>query len=327
VAGSPDAAGGGLCHYGSEPLTVTRCRFESNTVQPFYSVGSAIGYGGGMMCLTAPTTIVDCVFVGNRANFGGGLMTFGPTTVVNCLFTENVSVPQPNDPYPEIGGEGAAIAANAAQIVSADIINCTIADNHGKKYAVYGGWNSTVAVSNSIIWSNTATHPEIAGTYREQIGGSFDAQYSCIGLIFDPAEPGGDPIDPADLPGCIDVAPLLVGGGDYRPAAGSPVIDAGRNDDVPGWVMTDLDGGPRFLDDPQTPDAGDGTAPIVDMGAYEVVPGAGEPADVNGDGGVDVLDLLQLLSAWGACPACPEDIDGDGSVGVLDLLALLAAWG
>ena len=51
------------------------------------------------------------------------------------------------------------------------------------------------------------------------------------------------------------------------------------------------------------------------------------PEDLNHDGVVNVLDLLQLLAAWGPCPACPEDLNGDGVVNVLDLLIVLAAWG
>ena len=50
------------------------------------------------------------------------------------------------------------------------------------------------------------------------------------------------------------------------------------------------------------------------------------PADVTGDGVVDVLDLLAVLVAWGQS-GVPEDITGDGLVDTLDLLALLAAWG
>jgi hypothetical protein len=49
--------------------------------------------------------------------------------------------------------------------------------------------------------------------------------------------------------------------------------------------------------------------------------------DLNGDGDVDVLDLLILLDAWGACPGCAADLNGDGDVDVLDLLLLLDAWG
>jgi hypothetical protein len=58
--------------------------------------------------------------------------------------------------------------------------------------------------------------------------------------------------------------------------------------------------------------------------------GAECPADMNDDGEVDVLDLLILLDAWGACPRfeeCPADLNGDGTVDVLDLLQLLDAWG
>ena len=50
------------------------------------------------------------------------------------------------------------------------------------------------------------------------------------------------------------------------------------------------------------------------------------PGDINGDGTVDVEDLLLLLAAWGDCTDCPEDLDGSGAVDVDDLLILLANW-
>ena len=55
-----------------------------------------------------------------------------------------------------------------------------------------------------------------------------------------------------------------------------------------------------------------------------------EPSDLNGDGGVDVADLLLLLAAWGPCDQCdqcPADLDGSCTVEVADLLVLLANWG
>ena len=51
------------------------------------------------------------------------------------------------------------------------------------------------------------------------------------------------------------------------------------------------------------------------------------PEDVNGDGVVDVLDLLAVVGSWGPCDNCDEDINGDWVVDVVDLLAVIGAWG
>ena len=45
--------------------------------------------------------------------------------------------------------------------------------------------------------------------------------------------------------------------------------DKKGNTAVPKGVVTDLDGNPRFIEDPDTPDTGLGDCPIVDRGAYE----------------------------------------------------------
>ena len=153
-------------------------------------------------------------------------------------------------------------------------------NNHGKKeVGVTSTANANAVITNTIIWGNTATSPEVIGYWREQIGGSFDMAYSCVPHIFDPPEPGEDPIDPEDLPGVIDVDPVFVDqlySGDLHLAAGSPCVDAGDNTTVPASLVADLDGNARFHDDPATPDTGNGIAPIVDMGAYEF--GGGPPS-------------------------------------------------
>ena len=51
------------------------------------------------------------------------------------------------------------------------------------------------------------------------------------------------------------------------------------------------------------------------------------PWDLNGDGFVNVPDLLALLAAWGTNPGGPPDFDADGVVAVPDLLQMLARWG
>jgi hypothetical protein len=54
--------------------------------------------------------------------------------------------------------------------------------------------------------------------------------------------------------------------------------------------------------------------------------------DLNGDGMVNVRDLLDLLGAWGTCddpcpPACVGDTNFDCTVNWIDLLTLLSNWG
>jgi hypothetical protein len=56
-----------------------------------------------------------------------------------------------------------------------------------------------------------------------------------------------------------------------------------------------------------------------------------DPADINGDGFVDVADLLVLIGQWGPCVDCAADISppgtGNDEVNVSDLLFLLSHWG
>ncbi len=55
------------------------------------------------------------------------------------------------------------------------------------------------------------------------------------------------------------------------------------------------------------------------------------PGDVDGDGHVNVSDLLAVITAWGPCPAppasCPADVNHSGSVNVSDLLLVITHWG
>jgi serine protease len=52
------------------------------------------------------------------------------------------------------------------------------------------------------------------------------------------------------------------------------------------------------------------------------------PADINHDNAVNVVDLLAVINAWGACgPPCAADTNNDGQVNVVDMLAVINAWG
>ncbi len=70
-------------------------------------------------------------------------------------------------------------------------------------------------------------------------------------------------------------------------------------------------------------------------GSYEAwVAFLGSPGikgDVNGDGVVNIEDLLAVIAAWGPCPpppdACAADVDGNGIVNISDLLLVIGNWG
>ncbi len=55
-----------------------------------------------------------------------------------------------------------------------------------------------------------------------------------------------------------------------------------------------------------------------------------EAGDVDDSGEVGFADMIEVLAAWGACPALPEtclaDVDRDGDVGFSDVLLILANW-
>jgi hypothetical protein len=62
---------------------------------------------------------------------------------------------------------------------------------------------------------------------------------------------------------------------------------------------------------------------ITAAGAFGVRPG-----DADGDGIVDVADLILVLGDWGCGSGyCPGDLNQDGAVNVNDLLAVLSDWG
>ena len=158
-------------------------------------------------------------------------------------------------------------------------------------------------------------------TYCDVQGGSTGTGIINLDPLF--ADPDGPDNDPATWQD-----------NDYRPAAGSPCIDAGKNAAFPTGILTDLDGRLRFFDDPDSPDCRYvpgtcGTAPIIDMGAYEYQPLVILLGDLNCDGLLDIGDVaafaLSLVDPAGYGAAYPEcdigraDMNADGAADGLDV--------
>jgi hypothetical protein len=287
-------AGGAMLNYHSN-VVIDRCSFFLN---------AAGGWpGGGIHNLATTAVISNSLFFRNFAGSGGGVGNTDSTTasIVNCTFFGNVD----NNSGATSGS--AAIDVEAGS--SASITNCIVWDHEQN---AFGG-----AGKLSIAYSN------VEDTVPPGVG-----NISLPPLFVELPQPGHDNTwgTPDDNFGNLRLLP------------GSPCIDAGDNTAVPADefdldadgdtaepIPFDLAGLPRFLDDPKTIDTGNGTPPIVDMGAYEHNCG-NNAMDLTGDSVVDAADLAQLLADWGACPGCPADSTGDGVVDAADLAAMLDNW-
>jgi hypothetical protein len=117
-------------------------------------------------------------------------------------------------------------------------------------------------------------------------------------------------------------------------------LDGGEIPDFDDPVAFSVDADPNFVSNADF--NADGLSDLVTVnedqdetgGSVTVLlnnpPGLECPGDFNGDGYVNIVDLLQLLGSWGPCPPndpCPTDLNGDGVTDIQDFLDLLFLWG
>jgi len=272
-------------------------------------VGNTAAYGAGIYCASASPKFANAVVAGNSASASGGgaYHRYSSPRLSNCTFSANSA------------SSGAGLANFSSS--SPSLVNCILWGNSGP------------AITNN---SSTATV-----TYSDVQGGSAGTGNLAVNPRF-VRVPGPGPDD--------TWATSDDDYGDLRLQIGSPCVDAGNNAGMPADTL-DLDGDgniaeplpfdlgrrPRFVDDVYTPDIGSGAAPLVDIGAYELL---WAPGDYDYDGDVDArlpgpddLDVFQVcatgpgLSYAGAglpadCPLGPAaatgwiaaDLDHDGDV-------------
>ncbi|MFC1782131.1 S8 family serine peptidase [Planctomycetota bacterium] len=323
--------GGGIANYNSDP-TLINCTFSSN---------SADGQGGGMdnggNIITSPT-LINCTFVGNSAINGGGMRNwFTEPKLVNCIFINNSAEP----------GDGGGLFNwwdSVPNLTNCTLVGNSAGNNGGGIYSFM--MNFSPILNNCILWGNTSGSEVVE--QAQIFGGMAGARavyYSCI--------QDDDPNDATVYPGVgnIDDYPLFVDPNgldkiagtlddDLRLSAGSPCIDAGDNTAVPAdsadldgdgntavRIPFDLEGRPRFIDDPSAVDTGLADPPnypvIVDMGAYE----SSVTGDFEPDGDVDLADFAFFAAHWleTGCGVCDgADLSGDGNVDLVDF-AIFAA--
>lgn len=319
ITGNTAYGGGGFAFDDSSP-TVANCVIAGNT---------ANSRGGGILCYNSNPLITNCLVAGNAAtNFGGG------------IYTEVLATPS---------------------IVNCTIVSNRVFDGYGG--GIYCTYDTSVVIDNSIVRSNNAINgPEIALTlggfpytpltltvsYSNIAGGQggIFEDTGCVnaGCVIDWMD-GNIDVDPcfADLgywdtnstPG--DATDDVWVDGNFHLMTGSLCIDAGDNTAVPvdtndldndgntvEPIPFDLNGFARFIDDLCTADTGNGTPPVVDMGAYEFL-----RSDIDSSGGVNFVDFAYFAPYWLdiACGVCGgADLTCDGDVNWEDLNEFTDNW-
>jgi hypothetical protein len=313
---SATSDGGGVSVQSAD-LTLVDCRLRGNT---------AVARGGGVATTVGDLTATRCSFVSNVAAGGGGTFTAnGGMTLHGCLLTGNVATGFVMDEQCLFNGTGGAAWNFTGSLIAS---SCTIAANRAECNGATGGVVAPLGqLANSILWGNTDDGANVESA-QVNLGFFPSIQRCCIegwtgqlggvgNIGLDPQF--ADPLGADGVPGSFD--------DDRRPLPGSPCNDSGGNALVPIGLETDLDGRPRFLDDPASPDGGAGTPPIVDMGAYESPGTLFCREDLAGGGSVGFDDVLAVIAAWGPCGSCHEDLNLDGDVGFAEILAIITAWG
>jgi hypothetical protein len=131
-------------------------------------------------------------------------------------------------------------------------------------------YESNPVLINVILWGNIA---DSGGNQIYNNSSNPNISYSDIQGCGDSA--AWDSNCGSNGGGNIDADPLFIDteNDNLRLDEGSPAIDAGNNNALPAGIWTDSAGFPRFWDVEAIPDNGNGTPPIVDMGAYEFFDG------------------------------------------------------
>ena len=258
-------------------------------------IGNTAGpsYGGGGLHVETEAVIAGNLIAHNRAPFGGGAFCrYSNITIDTTTFADNIAE--------GVGGG----------------LSCTN--------------NSTVKLTNSIVWGNQA--PEGSQMYLHY--NSMTLKYCNVqNLATSVKASSATTLIVED--GVIQVDPLFAdpANGDYHLKSIYGRWKAGADGEAGEWVTDDVtspcidagDPAAECINEPM-PNGG-----VVNLGAYgntiyASLSGQTLPADVTGDCIVNVLDLITVRNLLGQNPSTDgngrADVNRDGVINVLDLITV-----
>ena len=307
ITGGSSSYGGGI-----------RCDVTSPTISNCTITGNMASQGGGIFCQNSISTISGCTISGNTAVYGGGgiYSSSSTPTISGCTISGN-TVSSTNNL-----NRGGGINCNYSNLT---ISGCTISGNTATNGGGIYGYNSNPIISESSICGNALNQIDTPHTasetciqescdpcfadsdadgvpdYRDQCPGEddmidtdSDGTPDCIdGCPDDPlkTEPGDCGCGGVDTnvygdincDGVYDIDDIYAGMEDFNGPTGACCVSSGcvanSNDDCTALGGTWLGEGGSCDD-----------CPASCMG------------DTDGNGVVNIEDLLNMLGSWGACP-------------------------
>ncbi|WP_145194157.1 hypothetical protein [Planctomycetes bacterium Poly30] len=251
---------------------------------------SGVGNGGTAILLEAQhrALIQDCRFSENWA--GSSLVVASSLEVARTAWTSNRGLLMNQNGYglASLCIENSSFLANVAKYrlvvgegwAPMELVNLTVVANR-----VYQPtWSlfvqdevmdgASMSVQNCIFWRNASggsTSEAVHSSANALAATPPDIGWSCIDQwTGTTASTGVIAVDPRFVDAVGPDGIPFSGDEDLGLTPGSPCIDAGNNEPIlSAGIELDLARSARRLDDPTVLDTGNGTAPIVDMGALE----------------------------------------------------------
>ena len=293
-------SGGGIFCTSSDP-TLSNVKIINN---------NSSYYGGGVCCENSNPIFTKVTIINNSSNMHGGGMYFNNSNPV----LNDVSI---CDNLANSSG-GGVYCTNTSNPI---IINATITDNLANNTGggIFCRLNSNPEIINSILWNdipqeiafhNINNSSSILIDHSNILGGEDGIVTNDNGEVF-------------WMDGNIDFDPHFIGEFDnpYSLSIFSPCIDTGTPDTT-GLNLSEFDilGNPRIWDGDE-----DGIA-VIDMGAYEFWDSEPVLGDINQDGILDILDVVQIVQCvmGEQVESCElGDVNGDEIVDILDIVQIL----
>jgi predicted outer membrane repeat protein len=319
INNTASTSGGAMYNENSMNLSVQFCDFQGN---------SAGGSGGAMANLASGPTVSNCTFDGNSvSNWGGAIYsaTNSETLIINSTLSNNTA---------GFGGGVYSTTNSATTIATSLFCQNTPTDIHGPWLNMGGNsFPSTCPPANNLP-SNPQPLQSPSGTVTGSFtGATKNGTSSCdpvgVDVFYAYSFTGVPRVLTLDTCGSSGDTALAIFDSGGTELACNNTCDGSPCGAPHACLSVLLTEGEYLIRVSRISEAAGSQGPDEFNLHFDLE--APRPGDLNGDGVVDVVDLLILFNHWGpcsdACSHCFADLTGDCVVDVADLLILFNNWG